>query len=391
MRGERPARASSTDSRPASGSSASARRERDTVPPDLIEVDREYREKVEAVAAPQGAADPGRARAAQGRGRARRPQGEAQEVPGAAAQRPVEPRVLGRLERDRRRREVDPLDRGPVPRARGRDRDGARGPRGAREEPARRDRAARGAAQGLARRAARDQRRARRRPRARSRSSRRRSRRATAPSSGGCRQEARPRGRARRRRLLLGLPRQGPPGRHADPQAGPRDHLLRQLQADPLLRAAELVDALVRFRAFIDGAARGNPGPAGRGRLRLGRGGSAGRGALRGARAHDQQRRGVPRAPARPEARRRSARPRTSSIASDSLLLVQQMLGRYRVKAPHLQPLFAEALRRAKAFRRFAIAPRPARGQQEGRPPRQSRRRRERARTWPESSFHREP
>ena len=31
------------------------------------------------------------------------------------------------------------------------------------------------------------------------------------------------------------------------------------------------------------------------------------------------------------------------------------MLGRYKVKAPHLQPLFAEALGRAKAFRRFAI------------------------------------
>ena len=43
------------------------------------------------------------------------------------------------------------------------------------------------------------------------------------------------------------------------------------------------------------------------------------------------------------------------AIASDSLLLVEQMRGRFRVKAPHLQPLFAEALRRAKAFRRFSI------------------------------------
>ena len=32
------------------------------------------------------------------------------------------------------------------------------------------------------------------------------------------------------------------------------------------------------------------------------------------------------------------------------------MLGRYRVKAPHLQPLYAEAFERAKKFRRFAIA-----------------------------------
>jgi ribonuclease HI len=44
------------------------------------------------------------------------------------------------------------------------------------------------------------------------------------------------------------------------------------------------------------------------------------------------------------------------SIASDSLLLVQQMHGRYRVKAPHLQPLFAAAVQLAKSFRRFAIA-----------------------------------
>ena len=38
-----------------------------------------------------------------------------------------------------------------------------------------------------------------------------------------------------------------------------------------------------------------------------------------------------------------------------SLLLVQQMLGRYKVKAPHLQPLHAEAFTRAKGFRRFSI------------------------------------
>jgi ribonuclease HI len=42
-------------------------------------------------------------------------------------------------------------------------------------------------------------------------------------------------------------------------------------------------------------------------------------------------------------------------IESDSLLLVEQMRGRFRVKAVHLQPLFYDALRRAKAFPRFAI------------------------------------
>lgn len=43
------------------------------------------------------------------------------------------------------------------------------------------------------------------------------------------------------------------------------------------------------------------------------------------------------------------------AIASDSLLLVEQMRGRFRVRAVHLQPLFAEALKRAKGFRRFSI------------------------------------
>ena len=41
--------------------------------------------------------------------------------------------------------------------------------------------------------------------------------------------------------LLLRLPREGPPRRDAAPEAGARDHLLRQLQADPLLRLRELV------------------------------------------------------------------------------------------------------------------------------------------------------
>ena len=35
------------------------------------------------------------------------------------------------------------------------------------------------------------------------------------------------------------------------------------------------------------------------------------------------------------------------------------MLGRFRVKAPHLQLLHADALRLAKGFRRFAIAHAP--------------------------------
>src|SRR5262249_39000889 len=93
------------------------------------------------------------------------------------------------------------------------------------------------------------------------------------------REEARSRGGARGRRIVLGVPRQGAPRRDADAEAGTRDRLLRQLQADPVLRAAELLTQetgpvrahlppasfLMKFHAHVDGAARGNPGPAGAG------------------------------------------------------------------------------------------------------------------------------
>ena len=94
--------------------------------------------------------------------------------------------------------------------------------------------------------------------------------------------------------------------------------------------------------AYIDGGARGNPGPAGYGvrieepdgRLIDEFGDSIGVAtnnvaeyralvaALEWARAHGH---------------------RTVHVRSDSLLLVQQMLGRYKVKHPGLQPLHAKA------------------------------------------------
>ena len=43
------------------------------------------------------------------------------------------------------------------------------------------------------------------------------------------------------------------------------------------------------------------------------------------------------------------------TISSDSLLLVEQVHGNYKVKAIHLKPLHAEAVSRARRFRRFAI------------------------------------
>jgi ribonuclease HI len=111
----------------------------------------------------------------------------------------------------------------------------------------------------------------------------------------------------------------------------------------------------MKFHAHVDGAARGNPGPAGAGVFvaaeaelpeeehfeALGR-----------ATNNVAEYRALLLALRRAEERGATE----VSIASDSLLLVQQILGRYRVKAPHLRPLFAEAVARAKRFRRFAIA-----------------------------------
>jgi ribonuclease HI len=42
-------------------------------------------------------------------------------------------------------------------------------------------------------------------------------------------------------------------------------------------------------------------------------------------------------------------------VVSDSLLLVQQMLGKYRVKHPNLIPLYKRARELAGHFRRFSI------------------------------------
>jgi ribonuclease HI len=111
----------------------------------------------------------------------------------------------------------------------------------------------------------------------------------------------------------------------------------------------------VRFRAFIDGAARGNPGPAGAG-VYVSAEGEQPAEELFEALGHATN--NVAEYRALLLALRRAVERGASevSIVSDSLLLVQQMLGRFRVKAPHLQTLYGDALRLAKGFRRFAIA-----------------------------------
>ena len=111
----------------------------------------------------------------------------------------------------------------------------------------------------------------------------------------------------------------------------------------------------MRFRAHIYGAARGNPGPAGAGVFVEAEDGLPAEEhfeALGHATNNVAEYRALLLALKRAEEKGATE----VSIASDSLLLVQQMLGRYRVRAPNLQPLFVDALRRAKGFRRFAIA-----------------------------------
>jgi ribonuclease HI len=111
----------------------------------------------------------------------------------------------------------------------------------------------------------------------------------------------------------------------------------------------------MKFRAYIDGAARGNPGPAGAGVW-------VAPADDREAEEHYQslgrttnnvaEYRALLLALTRAEA----LGAQEVELFSDSLLLVQQVNGAYRVKADHLKPLVAEAVRRAKAFRRFTIS-----------------------------------
>jgi len=110
----------------------------------------------------------------------------------------------------------------------------------------------------------------------------------------------------------------------------------------------------MKFRAHVDGAARGNPGPAGAGVYVHAEDGLPAEEhfeALGRATNNVAEYRALLLALDR--AQRRGAT--DVMIESDSLLLVEQMLGRFRVKAAHLQPLVADARRRAKAFPRFSI------------------------------------
>jgi ribonuclease HI len=112
---------------------------------------------------------------------------------------------------------------------------------------------------------------------------------------------------------------------------------------------------LAKFTAFIDGASRGNPGPAGAGVWVAPRGDGA-------AEEHFEALGRTTNNVAEYKAlllalvRAETLGVQDVELFSDSLLLVQQVKGVYRVKAEHLKPLVSEAVRRAKGFRRFSIA-----------------------------------
>jgi len=110
----------------------------------------------------------------------------------------------------------------------------------------------------------------------------------------------------------------------------------------------------VIFRAFIDGAARGNPGPAGAGvYIEL-----AGDGVTEEiAEPLGSTTNNVAEYAALLLALDRAAEIGADEVEifSDSKLLVEQVNGNFRVKAEHLKPMVAKAVQRAKGFRRFAL------------------------------------
>jgi ribonuclease HI len=110
----------------------------------------------------------------------------------------------------------------------------------------------------------------------------------------------------------------------------------------------------MKFRAFIDGAARGNPGPAGAG-VWVEPVGESGPEEHFEALGRATNNVAEYRALLMALTRAKELGAEEVELFSDSLLLVEQINGRYRVKADHLKPMVSEALHRARAFRHFKI------------------------------------
>ena len=110
---------------------------------------------------------------------------------------------------------------------------------------------------------------------------------------------------------------------------------------------------ILKITAWIDGAARGNPGPAGYGvYMKTEHGDLIEISGFLGATTNN-----VAEYSGLLDALRMAAEvgAREVEIISDSELLVKQMLGVYRVKHPNLVPMHAEAKAMVRKFARFGI------------------------------------
>ena len=121
------------------------------------------------------------------------------------------------------------------------------------------------------------------------------------------------------------------------------------MSPDPLSRKG----FVLKVTAFVDGASRGNPGPAGYGvYMRTESGEVIEISGFLGRTTNNV---------AEYEGLLEALRAATDEgateleVVSDSELLVKQMLGVYRVKHPNLQPLYEQAKQMARRFRRFSI------------------------------------
>jgi len=124
---------------------------------------------------------------------------------------------------------------------------------------------------------------------------------------------------------------------------------MRRMPSHPLPRGA----AVLRVTAYVDGASRGNPGPAGYGVYMTTDTGEIIEicGYLGVTTNNVAEYTGL--LEALTLARDEGAT--EVEIISDSLLLVNQMLGKFRVKHANLIPLHARAMKLVQQFRRFSI------------------------------------
>jgi ribonuclease HI len=116
--------------------------------------------------------------------------------------------------------------------------------------------------------------------------------------------------------------------------------------------SAATAQKTARAEAWVDGASRGNPGAAGFGLLfRLGENSEEIRGFLGHATNNVAEYAGLLAALTR--ANRENLQQLT--VYSDSQLLVRQIQGRYKVKAPHLVPFFLKVMKLRQQITQFEI------------------------------------